>query len=208
MCRSSRPAKPGGAQALYDSDGRHTRVSTVVHDEGMSTPEAPRVEVSLVPVDEAVLSLLVQTATSGAQADEVTPPLTPGWTPERTAWLRAYHRDRRGGLGGPCGEATWAVLLGGEVVGGARLRWTDKAGVADTGLWLVRSARGAGVGRAALTVVLERAAAAGVRIVRAETAVENRGALAVLWHLGFTLGDPRAGRVPAAITLRPAEPRA
>lgn len=164
--------------------------------------------VALVAVDESVLGRLVHAATTGAQAGEVTPPLTPGgsWTPERTVWLRAYHRDRWAGLAGPCGEATWAVVLDGEVVGGARLRWTGDVGVADTGLWLIRSARRVGVGRAALAVVLEQAASAGVRTVVAETAAENTGALAVLWHLGFTLGGSVDGRVPAVVALGGSEP--
>ena len=73
---------------------------------------APRSRrVSLVAVDEAVLTRLVGAALSGAQPDEVTPPLPPGdrWGPERIEWLRRFHRDRRLGLEGPLGEATWAV---------------------------------------------------------------------------------------------------
>jgi RimJ/RimL family protein N-acetyltransferase len=165
------------------------------------------VDVQLVAVDELVLAALVGAATRGAAPDEVTPPLGDGWTPERSVWLRAYHRDRRAGLDGPRGEATWAVLVDGAPVGGARLRWTDEAGVADTGLWLTRSVRGAGVGRAALAVVLELAAQAGVRRVVAETAAANRGALAVLGHLGFTLGTQVDGRVRAGVATGGPRPR-
>lgn len=174
------------------------------------TATVAAVEVTLVSVDEVVLAQLVHAATTGAAADEVTPPLTPGggWTAERERWLHAYHRDRRPGLDGPCGEATWAVSWDGYVVGGTRLRWTGEAGVADVGLWLTRAARGAGVGRAALAIVLERTASAGVRTVVAETAVENSGALAVLRHLGFTTGGPGAdGRVLAAVAIGGAEAR-
>jgi RimJ/RimL family protein N-acetyltransferase len=165
------------------------------------------VDVQLVAVDEQVLAALVEAATRGAMPDEVTPPLGDGWTPERTLWLRAYHRDRRAGLAGPLGEATWAVLVGGAPVGGARLRWTGEEGTADTGLWLIRSARGAGVGRTALAVVLALAPAAGVRSVAADTAAGNLGALAVLRHLGFTLGDPVDGRVRAIVATAAAETR-
>jgi RimJ/RimL family protein N-acetyltransferase len=166
------------------------------------------VDVQLVAVDEQVLAALVQAATRGAAPDEVTPPpLGDGWTPARTAWLRAYHRDRRAGLAGPLGEATWAVLVGGSPVGGARLRWTSEEGTADTGLWLGRSVRGAGTGRAALAVVLALASAAGVRSVAADTAAVNLGALAVLRHLGFTLGDPVDGRVRAVVATAAPRPR-
>lgn len=167
-------------------------------------------DVTLAVVDEDVLEELVHAATTGADPDEVTPPLTAGsgWTSERTAWLQAYHRDRRAGLAGACGEATWAVLAAGVVVGGARLRWSDAAGTADTGLWLIRSARGAGVGRAALAMVLERATAARVRTVEAQTANGNRAAIAVLRHLGFTVGESSAaGRVRAVVATGGAEPQ-
>ena len=166
--------------------------------------------VTLVDVDDDVLAQLVHVATTGAAADQVTPPLTSrsAWTPERTTWLRDYHRDRRTGLDGPLDEVTWAVVVDGAVVGGARLRWTADPGVADTGLWLSRSARGAGVGRAALRAVLGHATSAGVRSVVAETAAGNVGALAVLRHLGFTVAEPAAdGRVRAVIAMVGAPPR-
>ena len=167
------------------------------------------VTVALVDVDDDVLAQLVHVATTGAAADEVTPPLTScsAWTPERTAWLRDYHRDRRTGLDGPLGEVTWAVAVDGTVVGGARLRWTADPGVAATGVWLTRSARGAGVGRAALRAVLKHATSAGVRSVVAETAAGNVGAIAVLRHLGFTVAEPAAdGRVRAVVAMVGAQP--
>src|SRR3712207_8457184 len=39
--------------------------------------------------------------------------VTPGpdWSPARVAWLLAFHRDRRPGLDGELGEATWAVVV-------------------------------------------------------------------------------------------------
>ena len=155
-------------------------------------------------VDEAVLAALVGAAATDAAPGEVTPPLGAGWTPERTAWLWAYHRDRRAGLPGPRGEATWAVVVAGAVVGGARLRWTGEAGVADTGLWLTRSARGHGVGRVALAAVVGFARPAGVRTVVAETSAGNQGALAVLRHLGFSLAAAEAdGRVVARLGIEP-----
>ena len=167
-------------------------------------------DVTLADVDEMRLAELVGAARTEAAADEVTPPVTKGggWTDERTAWFRAYHRDRRVGLGRPAGEATWAVVLSGAVVGAARLRWTADPGVADTGLWLTRSARGAGVGWAALLAVLELAAAAGVREVHADTTAANTAALTVLRHLGFAVAEPDDdGRVRAVVAPGSASPR-
>lgn len=148
-----------------------------------------RPSVSLVAVDEIVLEQLVQAATTDAAADDVTPPLTAGgaWTPCRVAWLRSFHRDRRTGSSGPAGEATWAVTADGRVVGSVRLKRTDEQAVFETGVWLARGARDQGIGRAALSAVLEQAAALGARGVRADTTVRNASALAVLRRLGFDL---------------------
>jgi len=56
--------------------------------------------------------IALEVAITEALADEVTPPLTAGnaWTPIRIAWLRDFHRGRRGGLDGLAREATWATL--------------------------------------------------------------------------------------------------
>jgi RimJ/RimL family protein N-acetyltransferase len=144
-------------------------------------------QVELLPVDEGVLARLVGAAVADADPDEVTPPLLPngGWRPERIEWLRRFHRDRRLGLDGPLGEATWAVAVGGEVVGAVRLKRTADPDVLETGIWLRRSARGRGVGRRALLAVLVQAAERGARAVRADTSGENRAARAVLGALGF-----------------------
>lgn len=146
-----------------------------------------RPSVSLVAVDEIVLEQLVHAATTDAAADDVTPPLTAGgaWTPSRVAWLRSFHRDRRTGSSGPAGEATWAVAADGRIVGSVRLKGTDEQAVFETGVWLARRARGQGIGRAALSAVLQQAAALGARGVRADTTVRNASALAVLRCLGF-----------------------
>src|SRR3954447_8170607 len=108
-------------------------------------PDPRRVE--LVAVDDDVLWRLVAVAVQDAAAAEVTPPVGAGagWTSQRVDWLRAYHRDRRPGLDGPLGEATWAVVVDGEVAGAVRLHRTAETGTAETGIWLARSARGRGV---------------------------------------------------------------
>ncbi len=146
--------------------------------------------VSLVVVDEAVLEQLVAVARTDAHADEVTPPVgeVQGWSPERIAWLRAYHRDRRGGVDGPTGEATWAVVVDGSVVGAVRLARVED-GALETGIWLCRNVRRKGVGVAALEQVLVLASATGATQVVARTTVANVGAQALLRQHGFLLSE-------------------
>lgn len=145
----------------------------------------------------------MQAAAADAAPDEVTPPLTPGevWTTERVEWMREVHRRARPGLDGPDGQATWAVVVDGAVVGAVRLRLTDEPGVLETGIWLTRGARGRGLGRLAVEAVLGRARELGAREVRAETSTGNGAALSVLRRLGFrttAAGD----RVDAVRTLQ------
>ncbi|MHB8449967.1 MAG: GNAT family N-acetyltransferase, partial [Mycobacteriales bacterium] len=111
-------------------------------------------------------------------------------------WLRAFHRDRRSGLDGPASEATWAVLLDERVVGSVRLKRTDEQGVLEAGAWLVRGARGRGVGTAALAAVLRQASVVGATAVRADTTAYNTAALGALRRLGFHLipGDDQGVR--------------
>ena len=164
---------------------------------------------ALVPVDEEVLDALVRAATTDADADEVTPALTVGqqWSPERIDWLRRYHRDRRAGLDGPLGEATWAVVGPAGVLGAVRLQRTDEPGVLLAGVWLGRSARGNGLGGSAVAAVLEQAAAAGARTVRAETTARNTAAVVVLRRLGFLLAESHGGgAVRATLDLPDARP--
>ena len=150
--------------------------------------------VELVPVDDDVLARLVTAATGEAAAADVTPPVTPGedWSTERVDWLRRWRRDRRPGLDGPLGEETRAVLTAGGVVGAVRLQRTGEPGVLLTGLWLIRTARGSGTGRAALAAVLTRAAELGARVVHADTTAANDPAVAVLRRLGFRVHEPDA----------------
>ncbi|MBN1092486.1 GNAT family N-acetyltransferase [Blastococcus sp. TML/M2B] len=153
---------------------------------------------------------MVAAALEGASADEVTPPVTPGpgWSPERVEWLRAFHRDRRAGLDGPAGEVTWAVVEfapgedqdTGRVLGSVRLRRTGEPGGFETGIWLVRDARGRGVGTTAVRLLLERAREAGAATVRADTTTGNAGAVALLRALGFST-TVQGERVRAELTL-------
>ena len=158
--------------------------------------EKDRPCVALTAVDEVVLEQLVLAATTDAAADEVTPPLTegPGWTATRVTWLRSFHRGCRASLDGPAREATWAIGVDNQVVGSVRLKHTDEQGILETGLWLTRSARGRGVGHAAMAAVLQQAARAGASGVVAETTIANASALAVLQHLGFDTAPTDDGR--------------
>jgi RimJ/RimL family protein N-acetyltransferase len=157
----------------------------------------------LVDVDEDVLEQLVHAATTDATADEVTAPVTPGpdWTPQRTAWLRALHRDRRAGVDGPLREATWAVVVDGAVVGAVRLKRTADDGVLETGVWLTRSARGRALGAEAVAAVVRHAADRGARAVRADTTVGNLAAQATLRRLGFALNPADDGRSVSALLV-------
>jgi RimJ/RimL family protein N-acetyltransferase len=156
--------------------------------------------VRLRPVDDDVLARMVTAALTDAAPDEVTPPLTPGddWTPERIEWMRRLHVERRPGLDGPAGEATWAVEVDGEIVGAVRLKRLPEPGVVETGVWLTRGARGSGVGRRALVAVLEKAAASGAHTVRADTSQQNVAAQGLLRSLGFET-RPAGDRVEATI---------
>lgn len=144
---------------------------------------------SLVEVTELILEQLVSAAITDASANEVTAPVTTEneWSPARIAWLKDFHRTRRGGLNGPAGEITWAIVLGDHVVGSVRLKQTAVPGILETGIWLTRRIRGQGVGKCAMTEVLRRAAALGALGVRADTTASNGAALGVLRHLGFNL---------------------
>ena len=163
----------------------------------MDLNEARTFSVSLVPVDEDVLAELVAVATSAATAGEVTPPLTPGddWTPARISWMENFHRQRREGLDGPAREATWAVVVGGSVVGAVRLKALSEPHALETGIWLARYDRGKGCGRQAVAAVLKHAAAAEAHEVLAETTSANKAAQGLLRSLGFALVATEDGRV-------------
>ncbi|UOY02824.1 GNAT family N-acetyltransferase [Blastococcus sp. PRF04-17] len=145
---------------------------------------------------------LVAVAQTDAEPDEATPPLTPGpqWSRERIEWLHRFHAERRSGLDGPYGEATWAVEAEDAVVGAVRLKRLPEDGVLETGIWLSRGARGSGVGRRALTAVLEEAARYGAHTVRADTSSANQPAQELLRSLGFRTW-PEGDRVAATITV-------
>ena len=115
-------------------------------------------------------------------------------------WLRQYHRDCREGLDGPAGQATFAVLDDGHVVGSVRLALTADPRELETGMWLARSARGRGVGAQVLSAVAEiaRTRADAVVLWLTEDQEEARCALE---GAGADLGSPDADGILRA-TLR------
>lgn len=162
----------------------------------------PSTDVSLVDVDDAVADQLLQLAKRDASPDEVAPPLGgPGWNLERTAWFFNYHHAAAGGLGGPAAEKTWAVYCGGDIVGSVRLKRQMEADIpsAETGIWLGRSFRSRGIGRAALGLVLAEARRAGLKRVTARTLAGNEGAQRLLAAAGAALTLDDDGTVLAVV---------
>ena len=150
--------------------------------------------VKLRPVDEAMLPLLLEVATSGADPLEVMPPVPgpPGWTPERRAAFTDYYRS----------EAAYAIVTGDEIVGATRLTPAEAPGAAEIGIWLARSARGEGHSVEALHLLIEEARAQGTTALIAETNTANPAALGALRTVGAKLWeDPESGAVHATLRV-------
>jgi GNAT superfamily N-acetyltransferase len=95
----------------------------------------------------------------------------------------------------------------GSLVGGDATE-TDTpvgGGALETGIWLGRSFRGRGVGREALRLVKDRAAAAGASHLVAETTAGNVGAIALLKSAGAQLVTGAASAT-ATVPVRGAIP--
>jgi ribosomal-protein-alanine N-acetyltransferase len=182
----------------------------------MSPSAEPVPVVALLDVTEAVPERLLSVALHDADADEVTPPLgtAEGWNTERISWFRAYHHAAAAGLDGPARQRTWAITADGELAGSIRLGRVPEHGtgsvgrggagrengVLETGIWLGRSFRGRGIGQAALRLVKVQAAAAGARLLKAETTAVNSAARALLRSVGAELAAD-GQRVSALINL-------
>ncbi|MGN9775999.1 GNAT family N-acetyltransferase [Micromonospora sp. H33] len=163
--------------------------------------------VRLEPVSERNLESLLSVAAAEAEPADVMPPVEApaGWSHARREAFREFHRASFGGLDGPTGTQMYAILAGGEVVGMIRMTRCDEPGTVETGLWLGRSARGQGIGPAALRELLNEAAAVGMRQVVAATTPDNSGALSVLLKCGAKLRED-GGRMYAQICLDSAPP--
>lgn len=159
-------------------------------------------DVRLEPVDERNLEPLLSVAAAEAEPSDVMPPVQApaGWSLARREAFREFHRAHFGGFDGPTGTIMYAILHGGEVAGMIRMARRPEPGTVETGMWLGRSARGQGVGAAALRELLNIAAAHGMHTVVAETTPDNHGALAVLARCGAKLHED-GGTVHAEISL-------
>jgi RimJ/RimL family protein N-acetyltransferase len=158
--------------------------------------------VRLEPVDERNLEPLLSVAVAEAEPGDVMPPVEApaGWSHARREAFRDYHRASFGGLDGPTRTLMYAILAGGEVVGMVRMTRCDEPGTVETGMWLGRSARGQGLGPAALRELLNAAAAAGMKAVVADTTRDNPGAVSVLSKCGAKLRED-GDKVHAEICL-------
>lgn len=166
---------------------------------------AGSVAVTLTRLDPDMLEALLGVAVRDAEPEEVMPPVDgpPGWTPQRIAAFQAFYRERLPGLAGPHATVMFAILADGEVVGMIRMSRVER-GVMQTGIWLGRSARGMGMGSAALCALLEEATKVGAQAVVAETTAGNAGALGALRrcraHLSYADRTDDAAPVHAVMT--------
>lgn len=158
-------------------------------------------------MDERNLEPLLSVAAAEADPDDVMPPVNApaGWSLARREAFRDFHRASFGGLDGPTRTRMYAILAASEVVGSVRMTRCDQPGTVETGMWLGRSARGQGLGAAALRELLNAAAAAGMHTVVAETTADNAGAISVLTKCGAKLRED-AGKIRAEMCLDSALP--
>ncbi|GAB3071141.1 hypothetical protein GCM10027186_26980 [Micromonospora schwarzwaldensis] len=163
--------------------------------------------VRLEPVDERNLEPLLSVAAAEAEPEDVMPAVDApaGWSLARRDAFREFHRASFGGLDGPTRTLMYAIVSGGEVVGMVRMTRRDEPGTVETGMWLGRSARGRGLGAAALRELLHAAAAAGMRTVVADTTPDNAGAISVLRKCGAELHE-EGGKLSARMCLDSALP--
>jgi RimJ/RimL family protein N-acetyltransferase len=161
--------------------------------------------VRLTPVDEQALEPLLSVAIADTEPDEVMPPVDApgGWSRVRREAFREFYRASYGGLDGPTRTLMFVIVCDGAVVGMIRMARRDEPDTMETGMWLGRSARGQGIGPAALRLLLAEAARAGARRVVAETTPHNTAALGALRRCGALLYDDGT-RVRAEIPLAPA----
>ncbi|RSD24000.1 GNAT family N-acetyltransferase [Amycolatopsis eburnea] len=108
----------------------------------------------------------------------------PGWTPARRTAFLDFHRGRCLDPATAV-ERTWVVDADGTAVGAARLERHGDA--VEAGIWLSRDARGRGIGREVMKLLLAEARSTGAARMIASTTAGNGGARAVLTGLGAAL---------------------
>ncbi|WP_211239265.1 GNAT family N-acetyltransferase [Actinokineospora inagensis] len=153
--------------------------------------------VRLLPLDEATTERLLTVAVHEARPVDVMPvqEATITWTPAAENAFREFHRSH---FEGANGTVMYAVEAEGSLTGMIRMARVSQD-EAETGMWLGRSARGKGIGTAALRALVAEAAAVGVRTIVADTASGNSAALGALRTCGATLthhGDDVRAELP------------
>ncbi|WP_158676899.1 GNAT family N-acetyltransferase [Wenjunlia vitaminophila] len=162
-----------------------------------------RSDVVLQRLDEDLLQELLEAAVADADPREVMPPVAgpSGWTSERRVAFLRFHQSRS--LSAEPVESTYAIVVGKTVVGAARLCPMEDPvrRAVEVGVWIGRSHRGSGVGRAVLHQLLDLACAEGFDSVFASTKVDNAAAQRLLTGVGGELvreGDAVVARVKMA----------
>ncbi|MBV9846761.1 MAG: GNAT family N-acetyltransferase [Kutzneria sp.] len=163
------------------------------------TGQVTELSVRLRELDEHLLAELLATAVAEADPPEVMPPGDgpPGWTRQRQQAFLQFHRERSIGADTPV-ETTYAIELDSTVVGAARLEPVGTA--VEAGIWIGRSWRGSGVGRAVIVELLAAARAIGAVRFIAVTTPGNLAARKLLASLGADVAV-RDGDVVAELTL-------
>jgi RimJ/RimL family protein N-acetyltransferase len=146
-------------------------------------------QVRLTPVDEQTLEPLLSVAVAETEPSEVMPPMPgpAGWSLARRDAFRDFHRGHFAGLEGPTRTVMYAIMMGSDVVGMIRMSRTDDPDTVETGMWLGQSARGQGIGVAALRALVAEAARAGARLLVANTTTGNVPALRALASCGAVI---------------------
>ncbi|WP_043704536.1 GNAT family N-acetyltransferase [Nocardia abscessus] len=142
--------------------------------------------VTLEPLDEQLLTDLLQAAVADAEPGEVMPVEGPDsdWNAQREASFLAFHRSRA--LGSPPIESTYGIRVDGAVVGAARLcPLPAAAGAVEAGVWIGRSRRGAGIATAVFSGLIERATAEGYANLLVSTTADNAAVLRMLTARGI-----------------------
>ncbi|WP_203914743.1 GNAT family N-acetyltransferase [Rhizocola hellebori] len=139
-----------------------------------------------------------------ADPDETMPPMVgaPGWTPMRQAAFIGFFEPMLAGLQGPKRTVLYGIKVDGLMAGFIRMSLTDRPGVVETGMWMGRTWRGLGAGKAALTELLHEAARNRIHTVVADTTPENKAAIGVLRKLGATIRE--SDKIYAEISIGPA----
>ncbi|SFO01053.1 Protein N-acetyltransferase, RimJ/RimL family [Pseudonocardia ammonioxydans] len=156
-------------------------------------------DVRIDPLDERGLADLLDAAVAGADPAEVLPAAAGAtWDDGLRARFLAFHRGRA--LAPDPVERTWVVRADGDAVGALRLEPGPDGD--EVGIWLVRDARGRGLGAAAVRQLLGPGqlagpvGAAGTPLV-ARTTTANRAALGLLRALGAVTAPGTDGAVTA-----------